>query len=159
MSSRIKSRLTWPPEAKEDQIQEPRRQQFPPTSRHDHDEVVKQVNGVMKLWEEGRCLVPGSKANLIGDSELFAAFGGNADAWFLFSKIKMTWGNRLKPFPISDSRMTEEETIPGWKRQRYRTATKALEQIGLITLFRQGRGQNHCSLYVWDERVRQTYTK
>ena len=25
----------WPPEAKEDQIQEPRRQQFPPTSRHD----------------------------------------------------------------------------------------------------------------------------
>ncbi len=36
MSSQIKSRLTWPPEAKENQIQEPRRQQFPPTSRHDH---------------------------------------------------------------------------------------------------------------------------
>ncbi len=35
MSSQIKSRLTWPPEAKEDQIQELPRQQFPPTSRHD----------------------------------------------------------------------------------------------------------------------------
>ena len=60
------------------------------------DEVVKQVNGVMKLWKEGRCWVQGSNAHLIGDSDLFTAFAGNANAWFLFSKIKMTWGDRLK---------------------------------------------------------------
>lgn len=40
MSSQIKSRLTWPPEAKEDQIQELRRQQFPPTSRHHRVEAL-----------------------------------------------------------------------------------------------------------------------
>lgn len=123
------------------------------------DEVVKQANGVMKLWEEGRCLVPGSKAHLICDSDLFAAFAGNANAWFLFSKIKMTWGDRLKPFPISDWAMARAGVIPGWGRQRYRAATTALEEIGVITLERQGTGTNKPSLYVWVDRVRKTYTK
>lgn len=122
-------------------------------------ELLDQVKGVMKLLDDGRCWVPGSKAHLIGDSDLLAAFNGNGNAWLLFSKLKMTWGDRPEPFPISDWAMAKAGVFPGWRRQRYRAATTAIEEMGLITLARQGTGTNRPSLYVWGDRVCKSYTK
>lgn len=107
------------------------------------DEVVRQVNGVKKLWDEGRCYAPGQ------GRESYEIYQGNSNAMMLHRVLMVFHSRRIEPFAVSPSAMQASSVIQGWGKDKYRRARDHLLTIGLLKQIHQGHARGDPSLFVW----------
>lgn len=109
-------------------------------------EVMSTVKSAIRIHTEGRNFV-GTSGVVRTTHETLDSFMGNADAFMLYSKLKLVHGSRKSGFAIDVRAMGKAGTIQGWGKQRYRSARKVLLAMGCIRLEYQGRGRGNPSVY------------
>jgi hypothetical protein len=112
-----------------------------PTHRISRAEIYQTARSLWSYRTNHTLRLVGGPAYLQIDESGLLAFDGDADAFMLWSKLKICHGVRQEPFAISVPHMVEHQVIPNWARYRYRKAIKSLLGLNLLTrTYEGGRG-------------------
>ena len=98
-------------------------------------EIIKTVNSVWKMMEEGRLWVKGSEPRIVLPKMAVDALGGNALKFYATLQLSHFGHDH---FALSAKAMAEAQVIPGWSHQRYRAARKELLEKGYLKMDHKG---------------------
>jgi Bifunctional DNA primase/polymerase, N-terminal len=98
-------------------------------------EIIKTVNSVWKLKEEGRLWAKGIEPRVVVLETIINILG--ADALQLLLKLQLSHFDR-RQFAVAPKAMAAAQVIPGWSHQRYRAARAELLEKGCLKLAHKG---------------------
>ena len=98
-------------------------------------EIVKTVNSVWKMREEGRLWAKGAEPRVVVPRTVIETLG--ADALQLLMRLQLSNFDRHR-FALAPKAMAEAKTIPGWSHQRYRAARAELLQESYLKVVHKG---------------------
>jgi DNA-binding XRE family transcriptional regulator len=98
-------------------------------------EIIKTVDSVWKMKEEGRLWAKGTEPRVVALKTAIDALSGNALKFFL--TLQLSHFDRPQ-FALAPKPMAEAQVIPGWSHHKYRAARDEILEKGFLKTVHKG---------------------
>jgi DNA-binding XRE family transcriptional regulator len=98
-------------------------------------EIIKTVNSIWKMKEEGRLWAKGAEPRVVVSATAIDTL--SADTLKLLMKLRLSNFDRPR-FVLAPKAMAEANTIPGWSHHKYRAARKELLRESYLKMVHKG---------------------
>lgn len=98
-------------------------------------EIVKTVNGVWRMYEEGRLWAKCAEPRVVVPRTAINALSGDALKFYL--KLQLSHFDRPQ-FALAPKAMAERQVVPGWSHQKYRAVREELLEKRYVKMLHKG---------------------